>query len=87
MELQVWRRNPAGQEQQVTAFGSSSEVRSLGENGELVLMHAEGASRQLYLDLPGQGGPAPVASDQGTAFVRGGITYIAVGRTLFRVTP
>lgn len=86
-QSQIWRRKPSGQEQQVTAFGSSSMLRALGPEGEIVLQHRDGATNQLYLSLAGDNVVAPIASGLGTPFIRNGVVYVAVGRTLFRVTP
>lgn len=77
--LQIWLRDPAGNETQVTHFNSSSRIDVLGTDGELTLLN----SGARYLVTPGSD---PVAIGAvGQAYQIEGEWFVAIGRSLFQV--
>ncbi|MCC6749113.1 MAG: hypothetical protein IT371_15740 [Deltaproteobacteria bacterium] len=91
--LQIWVRNPAGQETQLSAFGSSSVLDGLGPNGQTTFFN----SGRRYVGAPGSvardigaalGGFAMVnrqnADAEGSVWL-GGVLHVVIGRTLFKV--
>jgi hypothetical protein len=84
---QVWVRSPAGQETQLSFFGSFSSIDALAPDGQVVFLNGN----RLYL-----AGPGLPASDIGAQFgavyprlsssyAQNGQWFRAIGRTLFRV--
>ena len=84
-QLQVWTRSPAGDEQQVTFFGSPSSIAALGPNGEVVSKLAGSGFRY---SAPPSAGAADLGAGSATAFVFvGGSLLKLVGNTVFVATP
>lgn len=81
-DKQVWRRDPAGAQQQVTAFGTRSVIDRLAPDGTLTILN-NGRRYLVYLD----GTLRDVGSEIGRAFAIDGTWYLAVGNTLLRVEP
>ena len=93
-ELNIWSRSPTGQIAQATQFGGSSIIDALGPNGEIAVVNllslgnGMGTVQRRYLAVPNYGGvPTDISSGLGSAyFLRGGL-YLAIGRSLFQVSP
>jgi len=82
--LQVWRRSPAGVETQVSAFGSSSRIESMGPSGEIVFTSdATGTSRRYR--APVGGPPTDIGSALGRSIYIDGQLHVMMGSTLLRV--
>jgi hypothetical protein len=80
---QIWTRSPTGEERQVTRFSTASTFEAVGPNGEIVLRHD-----RRYLAVPDYSmPPRDLSSGLGLAFFQNGSLYIAIGRSLFRVSP
>lgn len=78
----VWLYDPAEQRQQLTFFGSSSEIEKLGSNGEVMLLN--GGKRHLALS---DGTMTEIGTSIGEAFQIDGVWHVAIGRSLFQVLP
>jgi hypothetical protein len=79
-QTQVWRRSPTGQEIQLSFFGTSSFVDSLGPNGEVSFIN----NNRRYLAIPDQ--PLfQVGSGLGQSAWLDGQPHRTIGRSAFRV--
>ncbi len=75
-QLQIWRRSPAGVEEQVTFFGDSSRVNGLSPNGEVMFLHGRRYLSRL------EGSAIDVSSALGVAFWQEGAWWVMLGRSL-----
>ncbi len=79
-QTQVWRRSPLGQEMQLSFFGTSSFVDSLGPNGEVIFLN----NNRRYLNIPDR--PLfQVGSGLGQSAWLDGQLHRVIGRSAFRV--
>jgi hypothetical protein len=89
-QTQIWRRSPAGVEEQVTFFNESSRIRALGPDGSLVFSVGEGfawSTNRLYFSRPGKA-PQFLHQDLGGKYVfKGATLYAILGDMLFTVQP
>jgi hypothetical protein len=74
---QVFRRSAAGQEEQLSVWGTESLISSMNPNGEVLLVN--GGRR--YRGKPGTI-PELLASSLGTFVWKGGVWYDMIGRSL-----
>lgn len=82
--LQVWRRAPNGVESQVSAFGTSSSIESMGPAGEIVFTNnAVGAARRYRAAVGGS--PEDIGSGLGQPVYIDGQLHVMMGATLLRV--
>jgi hypothetical protein len=79
-QLQVWLRNPAGEEKQLTFFGASSTIEALSSNGEVVLTNG---GKRYWINNSGDLREIPIVGEP--IWVEG--WYIVLGNSLFQVTP
>jgi hypothetical protein len=82
--LQVWRRSPAGVETQVSAFGSSSRIGSMGPAGEIIFTSEATGTLRRYRALVG-GSPADIGSTLGRPIFIDGQLHVMMGATLLQV--
>ncbi|HUR94499.1 MAG TPA: hypothetical protein VMY76_07935 [Gemmatimonadales bacterium] len=85
-QLQIWTRSPAGEERQVTTFGTSSELRGIGPAGEVLFASAAAAS-ELQLSRPPYDAPSVPVGGAGEFHFLDGELVKTVGTTLFSITP
>lgn len=81
---QIWRRSPAGMESQVSAFGSSSTIESMGPSGEIVFTSEATGTTRRYRALVGDS-PTDIGSDLGRPIYIDGQLHVMMGATLLRV--
>jgi hypothetical protein len=81
---QVWRRSPAGVETQVSAFGSSSRIESMGPAGEIVFTSEATGTPRRYRALVG-GSPTDIGSTLGRSIYIDGQLHVMMGATLMQV--
>jgi hypothetical protein len=81
---QVWRRSPAGVETQVSAFGSSSRIESMGPAGEIVFTSEATGTPRRYCALVG-GSPTDIGSTLGRPIYIDEQLHVMMGSTLLRV--
>ncbi len=79
-QLQVWRRSPAGEETQVSFFGSSSYLAGLSPSGEV--MFTNGNRRYLGRQ---SAFPVDISSTLGRVLWQDRQWLVMIGRSLFRV--
>jgi hypothetical protein len=79
-QLQVWRRSPGGQEEQISFFGTSSRIVALGPGGEV----AFSTGLRVHLARAGQI-PREVGLLGARVFWFDGQPYELLGRELFRL--
>jgi carboxypeptidase family protein len=81
---QVWRRSAAGVETQVSAFGSSSRIESMGPAGEIVFTSEATGTPRRYRALVG-GSPTDIGSTLGRPVFIDGQLHVMMGATLLQV--
>jgi hypothetical protein len=69
----VWRRSPAGEKSQLSFFGSSSEIQSLNDRGEVLWINGS----ERYLN------ERKLGSFLGQAAFKGGQWHVVLGNELF----
>ncbi len=77
---QLFRRNPQGEVEQITLFGSDSELEELAPNGELMFLH----KGTRYFARPGQL-PIDLGPPLGRVSFLDGEWYVHLGTTVFQV--
>jgi hypothetical protein len=82
---QVWRRSVAGDEQQVTVFGSSSYVDVLAGTGDLTFITDGGSADRRHLFVNSSGSTTEVGSGLGIAKNVNGEWIVLLGNRVFRV--
>jgi hypothetical protein len=82
--LQIWRRSPEGEETQVTAFGTSSTIESMGDEGEIVFTSSATGVKRRYRARVGSD-LEDISSGLGRAIYIEGQLHLLVGPTLLRV--
>ena len=80
-ELQVWSNSPANLTRQVSFFGTSSRIESLGANGEIVFVN--GSNR--YEALPPYNSAVLLGAAIGKVLWRDGHFVVLMGGTVFVV--
>lgn len=81
---QIWRRSPAGVVTQVSAFGSSSTIESMGPSGEIVFRSQATGTPRRYRARDGSS-PTDIGSALGRSIYVGGQLHVMMGATLLRV--
>lgn len=82
MARQIWRRSPAGVEQNLTPFAADSVIDQVAANGNVTVITG-GATR--YLATDGLAPPAHVGSELGRVrFLADGV-YVLLGRNVMRM--
>jgi hypothetical protein len=79
---QVWTRSPTGVLTAVTAFGSNSWIRALGNDGSVIIDNG----KDRYLAGPA-GSPTRIGSSLGNVVWRNGRFLILIGNSAFTITP
>jgi hypothetical protein len=81
---QIWRRSATGEETQVSAFGTSSTIESMGPGGEIVFRSAATGSERRYRAVVG-GSLEDISSGLGRSIYIDGDLHVMMGSTLLRV--
>jgi hypothetical protein len=81
---QIWRRSATGAETQVSAFGASSAIESMGPDGEIVFTTNATGSERRYRARVG-GSPEDIGSGLGRSIYVDGQLHVMIGATLLRV--
>jgi len=87
-QLQVWLRDTAGNDKQITFYGGDSWLDLLGSTGDLIFITYRTLElpRLLRRNLAFNGGQIKeVSSILGKTFYRDSTWYVALGRTLFKI--
>jgi hypothetical protein len=75
----LFRRNPAGQIEEITGYPADAVVESIDASGNMVIL----AGGRRYLDVLGP--TKSVSSAHGRALSRGGKWYLLLGRSVFEL--
>ena len=81
---QIWRRSTEGVESQVSAFGTSSTIETMGPGGEIVFTTDAVGSERRSRATPG-GSPEDIGSGLGQSIYIDGQLHVMMGATLLRV--
>jgi Carboxypeptidase regulatory-like domain len=81
---QIWRRSPAGEESQVSAFGEPSTIEAMGPDGEIVFTSEATGTERRYRARVGES-PDDISSELGEPVYIDGQLHVMMGATLLRV--
>jgi hypothetical protein len=81
---QIWRRSPAGEEAQVSAFGEPSMIEAMGPDGEIVFTSEATGVVRRYRARVGES-PEDISSGLGKPLYIDGQLHLMMGATLLGV--